>query len=69
MEAYIPGEGHTLQQHSVVLVRGGRVPDLPGVKYHLIRGKYDFQPLKERRKRRSFYATKKPKSVELKKNK
>lgn len=60
IEAYIPGEGHTLQQHSVVLVRGGRVPDLPGVKYHLIRGKYDFQPLKNRRKRRSFYATKKP---------
>lgn len=62
IEAYIPGEGHTLQQHSVVLVRGGRVPDLPGVKYHLIRGKYDFQPLKDRRKRRSLYATKKPKS-------
>lgn len=60
VEAYIPGEGHTLQQHSVVLVRGGRVPDLPGVKYHIIRGKYDFQPLKDRRKRRSFYGTKKP---------
>ena len=67
IEVYIPGEGHTLQQHSVVLVRGGRVPDLPGVKYHLIRGKYDFQPLKERRKRRSFYATKKPKTTEIKK--
>jgi small subunit ribosomal protein S12 len=63
IEVYIPGEGHTLQQHSVVLVRGGRVPDLPGVKYKLIRGKYDFQPLKERRKRRSFYATKKPKTA------
>lgn len=61
VEAYISGEGHTLQQHSVVLVRGGRVPDLPGVKYHLVRGKYDFQALKDRRKRRSFYATKKPK--------
>lgn len=61
IEAYIPGEGHSLQQHSVVLVRGGRVPDLPGVKYHLVRGKYDFQALKDRRKRRSFYATKKPK--------
>ena len=61
VDAYIPGEGHTLQQHSVVLLRGGRVPDLPGIKYHLIRGKYDFQPLKDRRKRRSFYATKKPK--------
>ena len=67
IEAYIPGEGHTLQQHSVVLVRGGRVPDLPGVKYHLVRGKYDFQPLKERKKRRSFYATKKPKTIEKKK--
>lgn len=66
IEVYIPGEGHTLQQHSVVLVRGGRVPDLPGVKYHLIRGKYDFQPLKDRRKRRSFYATKKPKNTDKK---
>lgn len=60
VEAYIPGEGHTLQQHSVVLLRGGRVPDLPGVKYHLIRGKYDLVSLKDRRKRRSFYGTKKP---------
>jgi len=61
IEAYIPGEGHTLQEYSVVLVRGGRVPDLPGVKYKLIRGKYDFQGLKMRRKRRSLYGTKKVK--------
>lgn len=60
IETYIPGEGHNLQQHSVVLVRGGRVPDLPGVKYHLIRGKHDFPGLKDRRKRRSLYATKRP---------
>lgn len=57
--AYIPGEGHTLQEHSVVLVRGGRVKDLPGVRYHLIRGKYDFQGLKNRSQRRSKYGTKK----------
>jgi len=43
VECYIPGEGHTLQQYSVVLIKGGRVPDLPGVKYHIIRGKYDLQ--------------------------
>lgn len=63
VEAYIAGEGHKLQEYSVVLIRGGRVPDLPGVKYHLIRGKYDFQGLTQRRKRRSFYATKKPKNI------
>jgi small subunit ribosomal protein S12 len=57
--AYIPGEGHNLQEHSVVLVRGGRVKDLPGVRYHLIRGKYDFQGLSNRRKKRSKYGTKK----------
>lgn len=57
--AYIPGEGHNLQEHSVVLVRGGRVKDLPGVRYHLIRGKYDFQGLLNRRKKRSKYGTKK----------
>lgn len=61
VEAYIPGEGHNLQEYSVVLLRGGRVPDLPGVKYHLIRGKYDFQGLKNRKNRRSFYGTKKEK--------
>jgi small subunit ribosomal protein S12 len=60
-EAYIPGEGHTLQAHSVCLVRGGRVPDLPGVKYHLIRGKYDFAGLKNRKTSRSQYGTKKQK--------
>lgn len=59
-EAYIPGEGHTLQQYAIALVRGGRVPDLPGVKYHLIRGKFDFQGLKMRKKSRSRYGTKKP---------
>lgn len=57
--AYIPGEGHNLQEHSVVLVRGGRVKDLPGVRYHLVRGKYDFQGLKNRSQRRSKYGTKK----------
>ena len=51
IEAYIPGEGHNLQQYSVVLIRGGRVKDLPGVKYHIIRGKYDFQGVKKRKKK------------------
>jgi small subunit ribosomal protein S12 len=60
VEAYIPGEGHNLQQYSVVLMRGGRVPDLPGVKYHLIRGKYDFQGVKLRKNARSLYGTKRP---------
>ena len=59
--AYITGEGHTLQEYSTVLMRGGRVKDLPGVKYHLIRGKYDFLGLKNRRQARSKYGTKKPK--------
>lgn len=59
VEAYIPGEGHNLQEYSVVLMRGGRVPDLPGVKYKLIRGKYDFQSVKNRKKSRSIYGTKK----------
>ncbi|RKP12551.1 30S ribosomal protein S12 [Piptocephalis cylindrospora] len=58
--AYIPGEGHNLQEHSVVLVRGGRVPDLPGVRYHLVRGAYDLQGVPSRRKGRSKYGTKKP---------
>jgi small subunit ribosomal protein S12 len=61
IEAYIPGEGHNLQEYSVVLMRGGRVPDLPGVKYHLIRGKYDFQGVKNRKNARSLYGTKKNK--------
>jgi len=59
IEAYIPGEGHTLQQYSVVLMRGGRVPDLPGVKYHLIRGKLDFKGVKNRKTSRSSYGVKK----------
>ena len=58
VEAYIPGEGHNLQQYSSVLMRGGRVPDLPGVKYLLIRGKYDFQGIKGRKTSRSCYGTK-----------
>jgi small subunit ribosomal protein S12 len=57
--AYIPGEGHNLQEHSVVCIRGGRVKDLPGVRYHLIRGKYDFQGLQKRTKSRSKYGAKK----------
>lgn len=56
--AYIPGEGHTLQEYSTVLLRGGRVRDLPGVKYKLIRGKYDFLGLKNRSTSRSKYGTK-----------
>jgi small subunit ribosomal protein S12 len=59
VEAYIPGEGHNLQQYSVVLIRGGRVPDLPGVKYHVIRGKFDFKGVKNRKTSRSLYGTKK----------
>jgi small subunit ribosomal protein S12 len=61
--AYIPGEGHNLQEHSVVLVRGGRVKDLPGIKYKVIRGILDAQGLKQRKQGRSKYGTKKPKSV------
>ena len=57
--AYIPGEGHNLQEYSTVLMRGGRVKDLPGVKYHLIRGKLDFLGIKTRRTSRSKYGTKK----------
>jgi small subunit ribosomal protein S12 len=56
--AYIPGEGHNLQQYSTVLMRGGRVKDLPGVKYHLIRGKLDLMGLKKRKTSRSKYGTK-----------
>lgn len=59
--AYIPGEGHNLQEHSIVLVRGGRVKDLPGVKYHIIRGKYDAAGVEGRKNSRSLYGTKKPK--------
>lgn len=57
--AYIPGEGHNLQEYSTVLMRGGRVKDLPGVKYHLVRGKLDFLGLKTRKTSRSKYGTKK----------
>jgi small subunit ribosomal protein S12 len=58
--AYIPGEGHNLQEHSVVLIRGGRVKDLPGVRYHIIRGTLDAIGVQERRQGRSKYGTKKP---------
>ena len=58
---YIPGEGHNLQEHSVVLIRGGRVKDLPGVRYHILRGVLDTQGLPKRRKRRSLYGAKRPK--------
>ncbi|HEY4115998.1 MAG TPA: 30S ribosomal protein S12 [Rhizomicrobium sp.] len=59
--SYIPGEGHNLQEHSVVLIRGGRVKDLPGVRYHIIRGVLDTQGVKDRKKRRSLYGAKRPK--------
>ena len=60
--AYIPGEGHNLQENSVVLIRGGRVKDLPGVRYHIIRGTLDTQGLEKRRQRRSKYGAKKLKN-------
>ena len=60
--AYIPGEGNNLQEHSVVLIRGGRVKDLPGVRYHIIRGTLDTQGLEKRRQIRSKYGAKRPKS-------
>jgi len=59
--SYIPGEGHNLQEHSVVMVRGGRVKDLPGVRYHIVRGTLDSVGVENRRKSRSKYGTKKPK--------
>jgi small subunit ribosomal protein S12 len=59
--AYIPGIGHNLQEHSIVLVRGGRVKDLPGVRYHIVRGVYDAAGVEGRRQGRSLYGTKKPK--------
>ncbi len=61
VNAYIPGEGHNLQEHSVVMIRGGRVKDLPGVKYHIIRGTLDTQGVADRNQRRSKYGTKKKK--------
>lgn len=59
--AYIPGIGHNIQEHSVVLIRGGRVKDLPGVRYHIVRGTLDSAGVKERKQSRSKYGTKKPK--------
>lgn len=59
--SYIPGEGHNLQEHSVVLIRGGRVKDLPGVRYHIVRGKLDTQGVAGRNQSRSKYGTKRPK--------
>lgn len=58
---YIPGEGHNLQEHSVVLIRGGRVKDLPGVRYHIVRGALDTQGVKNRKQARSKYGAKRPK--------
>ena len=59
--SYIPGEGHNLQEHSVVLIRGGRVKDLPGVRYHILRGTLDTQGVSARKQRRSLYGAKRPK--------
>ncbi len=61
VSAYIPGEGHNLQEHSVVMIRGGRVKDLPGVRYHIVRGTLDTAGVADRRQRRSKYGTKRPK--------
>ena len=61
--AYIPGEGHNLQEHSIVLVRGGRVKDLPGVRYHIVRGSLDLQGVKDRKQSRSKYGAKRPKKA------
>lgn len=61
VNAYIPGMGHNLQEHSVVLIRGGRVPDLPGVRYHIVRGKLETQGVANRKQGRSKYGAKRPK--------
>ncbi len=61
VSAYIPGEGHNLQEHSIVLIRGGRVKDLPGVRYHIVRGTLDTSGVDDRKQARSKYGTKKPK--------
>ena len=61
VSAYSPGEGHNLQEHSVVLIRGGRVKDLPGVRYHILRGTLDTQGVSTRKQRRSLYGAKRPK--------
>jgi small subunit ribosomal protein S12 len=63
VNAYIPGEGHNLQEHSIVLVRGGRVKDLPGVRYHLVRGALDASGVEGRKQGRSLYGTKRPKAT------
>ncbi|MFA5901450.1 MAG: 30S ribosomal protein S12 [Hyphomicrobium sp.] len=63
VNAYIPGEGHNLQEHSIVLIRGGRVKDLPGVRYHIVRGVYDTQGVSNRRRGRSLYGAKRPKEA------
>ena len=63
VNAYIPGEGHNLQEHSIVMVRGGRVKDLPGVRYHIIRGTLDCAGIEARRQGRSLYGSKKPKEA------
>ncbi len=63
VNAYIPGEGHNLQEHSVVMIRGGRVKDLPGIRYHIIRGMLDTQGVQNRKKGRSRYGAKKPKEA------
>lgn len=60
--AYIPGEGHNLQEHSIVMIRGGRVKDLPGVRYHIVRGVYDTQGVDGRKRGRSVYGVKRPKA-------
>ncbi|MCJ7553732.1 MAG: 30S ribosomal protein S12 [Ignavibacteriaceae bacterium] len=60
--AYIPGEGHNLQEHSIVMIRGGRIKDLPGVRYHIIRGTLDTSGVEDRKKGRSKYGAKKPKA-------
>ena len=62
VSAYIPGAGHNLQEHSVVMIRGGRVRDLPGVRYHIVRGTLDTSGVQDRRQRRSKYGAKRPKS-------
>ncbi len=65
--AYIPGEGHNLQEHSVVIIRGGRVKDLPGVRYHIVRGLLDTAGVEKRRQGRSLYGNKRPKAGDAKK--
>ncbi|MEK7105536.1 MAG: 30S ribosomal protein S12 [Patescibacteria group bacterium] len=61
VNAYIPGEGHNLQEHSIVMIRGGRVKDLPGMRYHIVRGRYDAVGVDARRRSRSMYGAKRPK--------